>query len=341
MVKLTQPEEEQQVDDQTSAKLKMTDTPATNPWDRETKEEKTVVVAISRWDKIYGTKVKPAVEVTRELLRRVKANISLEEAFAKIEISINVSREIWASLPFSYDMIQQKSTQLNLIHGLSLMLCGGSWLSLATFLSFCEVYHVYDVVGELKPQVKWPEMESLSKLLYQLWMLTLIGYLTSTVPMVGKLTVALMLGNLIRDSVNSEIMAHIEERLPRETKILGRWWPLAFNGVVLFALLILSVFTYNIQACLVMASIGYRKVYCSVTPTMREYIGSIKGPFKLHGVAITLWATATFCTAWQLVYWYESSFLGIIVPIGFLLIRERNVEVFFKSRMTVNRPHSN
>jgi len=226
MVETAQHEKEPNVVDQTSAKLEILDVSGTNPSnsaDREAKWEKSFAGAIPHWGKMYCMKFKPVIEVVKKKLGELAGYVSLEEAYSKMVTAINVLKWRYARIPFSWDMVLQWSTQLDQIHGLSLMLCGGSWVSLATFLSFCEVYHVQDVVRELKPQTKWPEMKSLSKSLHQLWILTLVGYVTCSVPLVRKFTVALMLENLIRASVTSKIMAHIEKRVAKETQVLGRW----------------------------------------------------------------------------------------------------------------------
>jgi len=103
-----------------------------------------------------------------------------------------------------------------------------------------------------------------------------------------------------------------------------------FNAAVLLTILMVSIFTCNIQACLVLGSVGFRKVYSSLSPGMREQFSSIKGPFKLDGVTTSLWGSAIFCTVWQLWYWYESSLFRMIVPLGFLVC-ESNVEDVFQA----------
>lgn len=233
----------------------------------------------------------------------------------------------WESVPFSYDMIEQHSTILSLIHGLFLMLYGGTWLSLATFISFGVVYNVWDLILMLKTECKEADTDAVLKILKQLWLLALVGFTVWTVPFLSKLTVAFMLEKYVTYFfVNSAIMDRLEKKFPA-VMVFGKWWPTVRKASVRLLLGILSVFAYNFQASLVMGCIGWNKVWTSITPRLRKQIQDIKGPFNLEGQVVTLWASVIVCTLWQLWHTYEFSFLGIIVPIGFL-IRAKKLKAF-------------
>lgn len=68
-----------------------------------------------------------------------------------------------------------------------------------------------------------------------------------------------------------------------------------------------------------MACIGYNKVWTSIAPEIRKQILAIEGPFKLDGYNVTLWASVILFTGWQVWHSFESSFPGMIVPIGFIV----------------------
>jgi len=264
---------------------------------------KTIVTAFpsleklySRLEKSYCTKVKPTIEALRKISE---------------------------SIPFTYETIEQHSTTLNLIHGVTLMLCGGSWVWFATLISFYDVFNVYDVVASLKVQGKGGDMETTLKSLHQVWLLMVVYYGIWSIPLLSKITIAFMLEKFITGTIfNPAIMAHLEERLPLEL-VFGRWCPFVMKVTIRFVLVFLSVFTYNIQVCLVMACIGYQKLSSSFTEGLCKQIDGIEGPFKLNGNAVTLWASVIVCTVWQFWHGYESSFLGMIVPLGFLVMEKK------------------
>jgi len=264
---------------------------------------KTIVTAFPRLDKFYN---------------------SLEKFYStEVKPTVEASRKKFESIPFSYETIEQHRTTLHLIHGVTLMLCGGSWVWLATLMSFYEIFHVYDVVVSLKVQGKGGNMDEILKSLHQVWRLMMVYYGIWSIPLLSKITIAFMLEKFITGTiVNPAIMAHLEERLPL-VLMFGRWCPFVIKVSIRFVLVFLSVFTDNIQVCLVMACIGYQKISSSFTEGLCKQIEGIEGLFKLDGHAVTLWASAIVCTAWQFWHGYESSFLGFIVPIGFLVEEKR------------------
>jgi len=228
-------------------------------------------------------------------------------------------RKKYQNLPFSYEIVEQQSAIVNLVHGVFLMLYGGSWVSLATFVSFCSVYKVYDVLEELKTKIKDTEMLPIKRCLHQLWVLTMVLYAVWTVPILAKITVAFMLEKQVsRTIINPTVKTLLEERF-QFTQILGRWWPFVLKGVTRFILAILAIFFYSIQVCLVMACIGFHKLWIACSPALHEQIRAMEGPFKIDGTALILWASAIACTSWQLWSGYESSYFGIIVLLGFLV----------------------
>jgi len=236
----------------------------------------------------------------------------------------------YQSIPITWEMIEQQSAILNLIHGLFLMLYGGSWVSLTTFISFCEVYKVYDVLGELKEKNKGTEMRLIKGSLQQLWLLIMVFYAVWTVPILSKITVAFMLEQHVsRTIINPSLKPIFEEQLQVE-QIFGRWWPLVLKGATRFVLATMGIFFHNIQICLVMACIGYHKLCVACSPALHEQIRAMEGPFKLDGTALTLWASAFLCTLWQLWSGYQSSYFGIIVPLGFLIHARKSPETYLK-----------
>jgi len=233
----------------------------------------------------------------------------------------------YQSIPITYEMIEQQSAILNLIHGLFLMLYGGSWVSLTTFISFCKVYKVYDVLGELMEK-KGKELRLIKGSLQQLWLLIMVFYAVWTVPFLSKITVAFMLEKHVsRTIINPSVKPIFEEQFQVE-QIFGRWWPLVLKGATRYILAFMSLFFHNIQICLVMACIGYHKLCVACSPALHEQIRAMEGPFKLDGTALTLWASAILCTLWQLWSGYQSSYFGIIVPLGFLIDARKSSETY-------------
>jgi len=268
---------------------------------------------------IYCEQLKPTIDVCKKKFESLKLNF---------EPTKDLILKKYQSIPFTYEMIEQQSAILNLIHGLFLMLYGGSWVSLATLISFCSVYKVYDVFGELKEKNKGTGMLSIKGSLHQLWLLTMVFYAVWTVPILSKITVAFMLEKHVsRTIINPTVKTLFEERFQVE-QMFGGWWPLVLKGVTRFVLATMAVFFHNIQICLVMACIGYHKLCIACSPALHEQIRAMEGPFKLDGTALTLWGSAILCTLWQLWSRYQSSYFGIIVPLGFLLHARKAPDTF-------------
>jgi len=225
----------------------------------------------------------------------------------------------YQSIPLSYETIEQQSAILNPIHGMFLMMCGGSWVSLAIVISFFSVYNVWDTLIVLKTQVNDPEELPVKVSLHKLWLLTVALYSVWTVPLLSKITVAFMLEKQLSGSVINHVFERFFEERFQIERIFRRWRPLLLKGATRFVLAFLSMFFHNIQVCLVMAHMGYHKLCIAISPALRKQIQVMKGPFNLDGTTLTLCACLTACTGWQLVYAYQSSFLGIIVPLGFLV----------------------
>jgi len=241
---------------------------------------------------------------------------------------MDLIRNKYENIPISYEMIEQQSAILNLVHGLFLMLYGGSWVSLTTFISFCSVYKVYAVLGDLKIKTKGTEMQPIKSCLYQLWLLIMVLYAVWTVPILSKITVAFMLEKYVSRTIIDPIIKTLIESQWPIPKMFGIWWPLVLKGATRMSLAIMAIFFYNIQVCLVMACIGYHKLCIACSPALHEQIRAMEGPFKLDGTALTLWGSAILCTLWQLWSRYQSSYFGIIVPLGFLLHARKAPDTF-------------
>jgi len=238
----------------------------------------------------------------------------LEKIFVVMDISNSKSQ-----CARIYETIEEQRFHLHLAHGVFLLLFGGSWVWLATLISFCVVYDVFEVLGGLNFERAAIEMKITLKTLKQIWLLMLVYYAVYTSSLLSNITVAFMLEKYISDTIhNPSIMALIEKRLPLE-KTLGRWCHHVIQVVVRFVLVILSVVSYRLQVCLVMACIGCHKVYSSLPAGVQKKIDTFEGPFKLDGKPVILWGCAILCTVWQLLNGYQSSFLGMMVPFGFLI----------------------
>jgi len=263
--------------------------------------------AFPSMENFYCEQLKPTVEVYKKKWECIS-----------LEAIVDLIRKKYENIPFYYEMIEQQSAILNLVHGLFLMLYGGSWASLATFISFCSVYKVYPVLGDMMAKIKGTEMQPIKSCLYQLWLLIMVLYAVWTIPILSKITVAFMLEKYVSRTIINPIIKLFEEELPI-AQMFGRWWPLVLKGATRMILAIMAIFFYNIQVCLVMACIGYHKLCIACSPALHEQIQAMEGPFKLDGTALALWASALACTAWQLWNSYESSYLGILVPLGFII----------------------
>lgn len=134
-----------------------------------------------------------------------------------IKSNLGNFRQKYEHILFSYSMIEQHNTTLQAIHGLFLMLYGGSWVSCATFLSFSIVYQLRDVLGQLESQRKVVEIETVLKTLNRMWLLAIVGYSVWKIPLLAKFTVAFMLEKYVTAFlVSSGIIARVEEKIPLE-----------------------------------------------------------------------------------------------------------------------------
>jgi len=252
-----------------------------------------------------------------------KATITMLPRLEKIytemwKPTIGLLKKKSESIPIPYDTFEKHCTKIRLIHGLSLMLFGGYWVTLAMLISFWEVHHVYHFVTKIKECGLGVDMGSRLNSLHELWILAILWYAIWSVPLLSVVTAAFMLEKYITGTIiNPAIMTQLEECLPF-LKVLGRWSPFIIQVSIRLVLIILSSFSYKFQVCLVMGCVGYDRLYSSLPVGVRKQIYGIKGPFKLDGKASTLWASAFVCSLWQCWNGYEFSLLGIFVPLGFL-----------------------
>jgi len=125
------------------------------------------------------------------------------------------------TVPF-YETLDVQRFNLNLAHGVLLLFYGGSWVRLATLVSFCVVYDVFEVVGRLNFKLGENEMIITLNTLKQLWLLMLVYFAVYNSVLLSNITIAFMLEKYISDTVNNpSIMTHTEKRLPLQ-KAFGR-----------------------------------------------------------------------------------------------------------------------
>jgi len=245
----------------------------------------------------------------------------LQKIYNDVKPSMDKFRNKLQTIPV-YETIEQERSKLHLFHGILTMILGGSWVGFANLWCFCVVNDVFDVVGTLMLNVTGADMEKTMKCLHQLWVYALVYYAVRTVPLLSNVTIAFMLEKYVTETIYaSAIMASVEVYLPLKGTF-GRWCPCVVQGLVRFFLIVLSLVSSRIQVCLVMACIGFHKVYGSLTESLREEIENFKGPFKLGGKSVMLWVCVIVTSGWQFMHEYESYFIGILVPLGFL-IREK------------------
>jgi len=219
--------------------------------------------------------------------------------------------------------IKQNRSNLHLFHGILTMFLGGSWVGIATLRSFCVENEMYDVVQRFLLNVTQADAKKTSESLHQLWVLGMVYYSVFSFPLLSTVVVAFMLEKYLSETIYTPaILTSVEEQVPLR-KTFGIWCPYVVQGVVRFILVILSLFSYRMQVCLVMACFGFDQVYSSFTDGLRRQIEATEGPFKLNGKAVMLWVCAIACSCWQFIHGYESSFIGILVPLGFLVQDKR------------------
>jgi len=70
-----------------------------------------------------------------------------------------------------------------------------------------------------------------------------------------------------------------------------------------------------------MSCIGCQKVYSSLPTAIQKRIDGFESPGNLDvdGKPVILWSCAIICSIWQLLNGYRFSFLGIMIPFGFLI----------------------
>jgi len=174
----------------------------------------------------------------------------------------------------------------------------------------------------LNARVKDPEMSSIKSCLQILWLQMVALYAVWKIPMLSKITVAFMLEKQV-----SVTVMNISTKTFFEELNFGRWQQLVLKGATRLLFAFLSIFFHNIQVCFVMGHIGYHKLCMAISPTLRKQIQGMEGPYNLDGTTLTLWACVVACTGWQWFLAYESSLLGIFVPLGFLVDAQKLPEM--------------
>jgi len=242
---------------------------------------------------------------------------------AMLKPKIDAIRESSERIPFSYDTVEKHSSNIRMIHGLFLMVYGGSWGLLTILVSFWTVYDVESVFRKLYGYKEGIEMEKMLSSLHQLWILVLLCYATWSIPLLSAITIAFMLEKYVTGTlINSEVMTILEERFPI-VQIFGRWCPFVIQVSIRLGFIILYGLSHKFQPCLVMACVGYDRFYSSLPTGVRKQIHSVGGPLPLDGRAITLWVLAILCSLWQFLHGYEFSMLGLAVPVGFVMLERK------------------
>jgi len=99
-------------------------------------------------------------------------------------------------------------------------------------------------------------------------------------------------------------------------RVFGKWTRLVIGTV---SVVLLSLLQAQILGCLLMSFIGYERLYTAAPMRFNDTLGAIKGPNNLDGRVTFLWVCAIISVLWQLLHGFQSSLLGFIVPLGFLV----------------------
>jgi len=203
------------------------------------------------------------------------------------------------------------------------MIYGGSWISLAILVSFWKVYDVESAFRQLYAFQKGNDMERVLSSLHQVWLLALLCYATWSVPLLSAITVAFMLENYVTCTlINLSVMSRLEECLPVLRKF-GSWCPFVIQVAMRCGFVIMYIFSFKFQPCLVMACVGFDRFYSSLPKGIRKQIYALDVPLQLDGKAVVLWISAILCSLWQFLHGYKFSLLCLFVPFGFLIIESK------------------
>jgi len=239
----------------------------------------------------------------------------------KVKIFFALLMHLYSSISISYNnWIKPNRANIQIIHSVCMIFWGGSWYSLALFLSFV---NVYPVVKNVKKILDFPydrfelNFDLLEKHIvnsaHEIWVMFVIFYSVWTIPVVASLTISFATLKLVAQTmIDVQVTKFFERNLSLLEKC-GR-----FPRYVMSVLLI-SLLPTNIQACLLTSCWGCHKLSSVLSDGFKENVSSIKGPNNIDGIILTSWICVAISIVLQLFGDFQSSLFGFLVPLGFCI----------------------
>jgi len=235
-----------------------------------------------------------------------------EKVGNNIQIIVQRLRNVAISYQEIFNPIKK---DLLIIHSVLVIFWGGSWYSIALLQAWFYVYAIKlaSVLFDRESTIE-SEGHALNIIvpIRMLCMLLATFYAVWTTPFLARVTIAITTQTYItQTAITPEVLEVIQLDM-----VCGKWTRLVIGTV---AVILLSLLQAQILGCLLMSIIGYERLY-SATPVCFDYtLGAIKGPNNLDGRVTFLWVCAIISVLWQLLHGFQSSLLGFIVPLGFLV----------------------
>lgn len=197
---------------------------------------------------------------------------------------------------------------------------GGSWYWVALLLAIYNVYEVGSFLSEvysLLKEVIATDVKTQEKSIFmaarRLFMLFVIFYAVWTVPFLARITMAITLQKYIIQNVMGAIF-YLMDKIRSERNAFGGLLRLTIVTAIA-SVLLMCLFEENIQACFLMACHGTDTLFLAAP---ESFIASAKIPKMLDRKVILLSVILVISMTWQFLSGFQCSFLGFVVPLGFL-----------------------
>lgn len=161
------------------------------------------------------------------------------------------------------------------------------------------------------------------RLVHELLVLLVVFYAVWTVPFFARVTIAIATQKYVTQILMTPALIDPLDQVIPLRKMFGGWVQLAISTA---AVLLGTCFPVKIQACMLMVCLGYNKLFLAAPESFNDMIASVSGPNNLDGKSTFFLVVVFISILWQLLHGFQSSLVGFIVPLGFLIVKEPHIE---------------
>jgi len=216
-------------------------------------------------------------------------------------------------------------SKLRFIHSIFMIFWGGSWHWVALLSAIYDVYAVNSFIRRVSSflfQATLSDTEKCEKKIFmythEVFVMLVIIYGVWTVPFLARVTIAIPMQKYATSIAMTPAVITLIEKIIPLRKVFRGWIRMTISTASVF---FATLFPAKIQACLLMICLGCDKFFAEAPKSIKDAVAGIKGPKNLDGKTTVLLVLVVISLVWQLLYRFQSSVLGYIVPFGYLILK--------------------